>query len=1196
MNEFKLCSKTNNLNKVNGIIIFEHLKAKKKIKINKNSSSPHEFPRKINLNNKQFKLSKKKDIINIKFLDNIIFNYSKFINILLIIVVLILKFTIISSYNSQITITIKGKGTQYIVCCHQEYYFGGELPDHIYINEELQNISKVDKILGLTKEYNNITLEWDSPVTSCHHMFFTLDNITNIDASKFDTSKVTDMTGMFENITLITSLNLYNFITSSVTDMWAMFNGCTSLISLNLNNFDTSSVTRMYRMFEGCVSLISLNLSSFNTLNVTNFTHMFYNCTSIQMLDLGNFESDLSSSEFSDVFTYSNPLLKVCLNQNKANNILSNLPSGVQNDCNEVHLRLNRKKIFEKDIYLYSCGDDFIHKFEYNNICYESCPKETYYNQTQCEDIPIGYYLNDTNLMSIDKCYEKCKTCSNESINLNLCISCNIDLNYFQIENYDNDNNNSFIDCVKDIENEYYLDNYIYKPCYSSCKKCSSYGNETQHNCIECKLNYTFLNDSNSINSNCYEKCKYFYYFDSLNNYKCTNTKECPHNINKLIPEKKKCISNCYLDNYQFEFNNICYNSTYKNESNETEKIEKQSEGFNISDDNSNITNVSISFDELINAFKNDIINGKKIKMIKVIDNMTLSFTPLDEQEDEENNLNVSIVDIGKCEDILKEKYNLTQNDTLFIFKNEYYISSLLYPIVQYEIYSNITEGELNMEYCKDIKIIIKVPVSINEKKSFMHDPLSDYYNNICNSYTTEDKTDIILSQRKKEFNEKNMSLCELDCIYKGYDSKTKKASCECPPIGEISLEKIQDYTNFVKKFKNIKNVANVEIIKCYYLLFNKEELKYNIGSYTLLSIIFIQVILMLVFIFKGYNIFINYILKKFINEKKNKRIIKTNISNTKKKMKRKKAKCKTSIKSHSKIHVYETKSNPHKKIKKKKSIIKIKNNNSNINKLSKNKIFNSSQRQNIINNSILNNNNNKIKDFRNTKNIIKYNDYQLNTLIYEEALKLDKRNYYKYYISLLKYNHLLIFTFYTNNDYNSKIIKICLFLFIFALQYAVNSLLFDNSTIQYIYINKGIYNFIFQLPKIIYSSIICGIFKIIITYFSLSEKKIIEFKSNKKNKNTVEFTKFLFHNFIIFYILNYFFLIIFWYYLAIFCSVFKNSQIKLIKDTLASFTLLQIYPFVIALLPGIFRLYSLKAKNGDKKFIYNISKFLQLL
>ena len=95
------------------------------------------------------------------------------------------------------------------------------------------------------------------------------------------------------------------------------------------------------------------------------------------MLDLGNFESDLSSSEFSDVFTYSNPLLKVCLNLNKANNILSNLPSGVQNDCNEVHLRLNRKKIFEKDIYLYSCGDDFIHKFEYNNICYESCPSKT---------------------------------------------------------------------------------------------------------------------------------------------------------------------------------------------------------------------------------------------------------------------------------------------------------------------------------------------------------------------------------------------------------------------------------------------------------------------------------------------------------------------------------------------------------------------------------------------------------------------------------------------------------------------------------------------------------------------------------------------------------------------------------------------------------------------------------------------------
>ena len=68
----------------------------------------------------------------------------------------------------------------------------------------------------------------------------------------------------------------------------------------------------------------------------------------------------------------------------------------------------------------------------------------------------------------------------------------------------------------------------------------------------------------------------------------------------------------------------------------------------------------------------------------------------------------------------------------------------------------------------------------------------------------------------------------------------------------------------------------------------------------------------------------------------------------------------------------------------------------------------------------------------------IKYNDYEINSLIYEEAIKIDKRTFIEYYFSLLKRKQLLIFTFYTNDDYNSRCIKICLFLFSFALFFTV--------------------------------------------------------------------------------------------------------------------------------------------------------------
>ena len=229
---------------------------------------------------------------------------------------------------------------------------------------------------------------------------------------------------------------------------------------------------------------------------------------------------------------------------------------------------------------------------------------------------------------------------------------------------------------------------------------------------------------------------------------------------------------------------------------------------------------------------------------------------------------------------------------------------------------------------------------------------------------------------------------------------------------------------------------------------------------------------------------------------------------------------------------------------------------------------------------------------YRDEKIVYKYNDFELNDLTYEEALKLDKRSFFQYYLSLLKYHQQLIFTFYTYTDYNSKIIKICLLLFLFSLYYVVNSLFFDNETIHNIYVNKGIYNLIFQIPKILYSSIISSLIKVIISYFSLTEKNIVETKKEKKNGNIVKLFKCLSIKFILFYIMNFLFLIFFWYYLACFCAVYKNSQIHVIKDTLISFSISQLYPLGISLVTSIVRITSLR---NNEEGLYKFSKILQL-
>ena len=247
------------------------------------------------------------------------------------------------------------------------------------------------------------------------------------------------------------------------------------------------------------------------------------------------------------------------------------------------------------------------------------------------------------------------------------------------------------------------------------------------------------------------------------------------------------------------------------------------------------------------------------------------------------------------------------------------------------------------------------------------------------------------------------------------------------------------------------------------------------------------------------------------------------------------------------------------------------------------------------MNNLEFNDNQNKIID-NNIYNHLNYNDYELNHFTYSEALKIDKRTYLDYYFSLLKTKHIIIFTFYTNSDYNSKIIKIILFLFSFCLYFTINALFFNDSTMHKIYEDEGDFNFIYQIPQILYSTIISAFINIIIKYLSLSEKNIIEIKKEKNDviKKSSKILKCLIIKFKIFYIIVFIFLILFWYYLSCFCAVYINTQIHLIKDTLISFGISLLYPFVLNLLPGIFRISSLRSNN--KACLYIISKIIQLI
>jgi len=222
-------------------------------------------------------------------------------------------------------------------------------------------------------------------------------------------------------------------------------------------------------------------------------------------------------------------------------------------------------------------------------------------------------------------------------------------------------------------------------------------------------------------------------------------------------------------------------------------------------------------------------------------------------------------------------------------------------------------------------------------------------------------------------------------------------------------------------------------------------------------------------------------------------------------------------------------------------------------------------------------------------------NEILLNDSRYNKALLYDKRTFCQYFYSLLKSEHLLFFAIIPSKDYNSKAIKICIFLFSFALFFADNAIFMNEDAIHNIYQNEGTFDIIYQIPQIIYSNIISFILDKIIRFLSLSQGNVIEEKrkliKENKRKNSNIFFRVLLIKYIFFFIITFSFLLLFWFYISCFCFVYRNTQMHLIKDTLLSFGLSLATPFIIYLLSATFRIFSLKKRN--RRFFYIVSKLL---
>ena len=611
-----------------------------------------------------------------------------------------------------------------------------------------------------------------------------------------------------------------------------------------------------------------------------------------------------------------------------------------------------------------------------------------------------------------------------------------------------------------------------------------------------------------------------------------------------------------------------------------------------------NITNMTQYKEIITNKIRDDLTNGNMNDLISDVignnkdfltkeNNIVYQITSSDNQNINEYS-NISTIQLGKCEEKLRQT-NHIYDIPLIIFKIDNFEEGQLIPVIEYEVYEPINKTKLNLDVCKDVKIEISIPVTIEEDSLFKYNLSSDYYNDKCYPTTSENGTDITLNDRKKEFFDNNMSLCEDNCDLIKYDSDKKKAICNCNVKTTISLSKsVIDKDKFFKNFIDLDSIANIDVIKCYKLIFTK-EIRYNYGFYILSFIIFIHIVLLIVFLAKGYKSFMSQVNKIVLKEAKKrhesgKKIKKESISiPPKRKGKKRESKNHHGIEVYNKLSVEDssTKNELFMKLVREKNKVDLEK------KDTKKNILSSSIKSNVLQNT---KNDNKIIYGPENNQL---NDFEINSLPYVNALEIDKRNFLKIYISFIKTKHIFIFAFFVYNDFNSSIIKICLFFFGFALYFTVNTLFFTDSTMHKIYEDGGVFKTFYQIPQILYSTFISAIVNSIIKSLSLSEKAILGIKNNKNNRKQFiqKSFKCLVIRFIFFFILCFIFLFAFWFYISCFCAVYVNTQKHLIKDTFICFCLSLLYPFILHLISAYLRICSLKSKKKNQNCIYIISQ-----
>ena len=458
-------------------------------------------------------------------------------------------------------------------------------------------------------------------------------------------------------------------------------------------------------------------------------------------------------------------------------------------------------------------------------------------------------------------------------------------------------------------------------------------------------------------------------------------------------------------------------------------------------------------------------------------------------------------------------------------------------------------------------------------------------------------------------FYNNNYTTCQSNCDYSSFNAEYKFLKCECKVIvDDIDINNFDKFSKKIyKNFYDILKNSNYKTLKCYKLVFNLNHLKKNLGSFVVISFFIVYVCFFIVYMIKGITPLQEETIKTVSDKFTDVNIVDLRKMLTDKNMDANKIKGQKIIEFPPKKRKSVVKESELKleKIEKKKSLKKSKTHKNKRKSKTENKIeYKNDNKEEIAETKkdiIEDTDKKRIKKKRNSKaKIINDNanndntnmdDLDLNNLTYEKAIDLDKRSFTQIYWNKLKSKHLFIYTFFSFNDHNLIYIKISRFFFLICTSMAMNVIFFFDSSMHKIYLDYGKYNFIQQIPQIIYSSIVSLIIEILIGILSYTDKNIYEIRQMKEY-SSIQLKKILNSiklKLIIYFIITFIFFTFYWYLISSFCAVYSNTQIIYLKDFATSFSLGLLYPFAIQLCFAFLRLMTLKKSTKARSFIYKI-------